>query len=311
MIDFTQYDYLDTEISAKVILDSISQSCGKRATTMLWRIPRFILPQVNTHRAFSRNVASSRAKRFIALLKDAVYMPVIWLKNHKGMQGDELLEDDKIEEAERLWAAARDAAIYYATEMDKLGLSKQYVNRIIEPYCYVDYLVTSTEWDNFLVQRDDSHAQFEIQVLARRVRKALAESTPTELKLYQWHLPFVGPELQHLPIYDKVRISAARCARTSYGNNQGRDIEADFQLYNILVHSKPPHLSPVEHQLLEVMSSGVSKSGNIEGFLQFRKLVEQLKFDANAIEEYITGNWRIFNEKVSPISLFGSSRPTL
>jgi thymidylate synthase ThyX len=64
MIEFRQYDYLESETKVTVICDSTSSLTGSRATTLLCRVPRFILPELNTHRVFSRNVASSRAKRF-------------------------------------------------------------------------------------------------------------------------------------------------------------------------------------------------------------------------------------------------------
>ena len=47
-------------IEAKVIEDSISEE-GIRITTMQVKFHRFILPEFNTHRVFSRNFSSSRA----------------------------------------------------------------------------------------------------------------------------------------------------------------------------------------------------------------------------------------------------------
>ena len=47
-------------ISATIVADSISEA-GKRITTFELEFPRFILPEFNTHRLFSRNAASSRA----------------------------------------------------------------------------------------------------------------------------------------------------------------------------------------------------------------------------------------------------------
>lgn len=47
-------------IESKVICDSISEH-GKRITTLQVKFHRFILPEFNTHRVFSRNFSSSRA----------------------------------------------------------------------------------------------------------------------------------------------------------------------------------------------------------------------------------------------------------
>jgi radical SAM superfamily enzyme with C-terminal helix-hairpin-helix motif len=47
-------------IEAKIVADSLAP-CGARLTTFVVTYPRFILAEVNTHRALSRNSASSRA----------------------------------------------------------------------------------------------------------------------------------------------------------------------------------------------------------------------------------------------------------
>lgn len=275
-MEFKTYDYLETNTRVSIVSDSISVLTGIRATTMLWHVPRFILPQLNTHRVFSRNVASSRAKRFSTLLKDANYHPKLWLKNHKGMQAESLLPTWKTWFADALWSSAKWSAITHAFLLDKLGASKQYTNRLIEPFCYVNYLVTSTEWSNFFYQRDDNHAQFEIQVLARKAKAALQENSPQILKEGEWHLPFVTGE--DLPLIDKVKSSVARCAKTSYATpgQVVSNLKNEATLYDKLVKSRPPHLSPTEHQLL---CSEEKRSGNVEGFTQFRKLLEKNNFD--------------------------------
>lgn len=287
-MDFTKYDYLDTEIEVKIVADSFSSLSGKRATTMLWRVPRFILPQLNTHRVFSRNVSSSRAKRFTTLLKDAKYKPVIWLKNHKGMQASELVSPLVNLASNWVWNSAKYTAIAHGWLLDKLDVSKQYSNRLIEPFCFVDYLVTSTDYVNFLNQRDDNHAQFEIQVLARRLKEALNESQPKILQENDWHLPFISDEEKSLlSVWDQVRISAARCARTSYGNNlTDKRFEEEFKLFNRLVFSKPPHLSPVEHQLVARNELSLY-GGNIQGFDQLRKLIELYKFNVDTVKSFV------------------------
>ena len=286
MIEFHQYDYLETETKVTVICDSTSSLTGSRATTLLCRVPRFILPELNTHRVFSRNVASSRAKRFSTLVKDTVFHPKLWIENHKGMQGSELLPTWKGWIADLLWSSSKWSAVVHGYLLDKLGVSKQFSNRTVEPYCYIDYLVSSTEWDNFLYQRDDNAAQFEIQVVARKIRQALEESKPTLLSSGQWHLPFITAlEKEQFDTITQIKLSVARCARTSYGNNASK-IENDIKLYNQLVLSKPPHLSPTEHQLL-VGNIEANLEGNTKGFIQYRKLLEFFQFEQERIEQYI------------------------
>lgn len=72
------------KISAKVIADSID-SRGNRITSMILVYPRFILPELNTHRMFSRNAASSRAIPFEKMVKDIEedpFIPIAWQKNN-------------------------------------------------------------------------------------------------------------------------------------------------------------------------------------------------------------------------------------
>ena len=54
-------------IDAQIILDTRSPA-GQRITTFRLKLPRFILAQLNTHRAFSRNTSSSRDVPTTALL---------------------------------------------------------------------------------------------------------------------------------------------------------------------------------------------------------------------------------------------------
>lgn len=274
MINYTEFDYLDMQTTVTIVADSYNDITDSRATTALIRLPRFILPQMNTHRKFARNVGSSRAKRFLQNAKNMTYQPIIWLENHKGMSAEFLVPGWKANVAKFIWRSSAWSAFLHGYALDKLGISKQYSNRIIEPYCYTDYLVTSTEWENFFRQRDDSHAQYEIQIVARRLKKAIEESVPRNLLYGEWHLPFISDkERYEAPdVHDLIKVSCARSARTSYSTNgYHKDFAEDIKLYNKLVKDKPPHLSPTEHQLCAV---DMPYSGNIDGFLQYRKLVE-------------------------------------
>ena len=56
------------KISAQIIADSVNTQ-GDRITTYILTFPRFILAELNTHRMFSRNSASSRAIPFEKMVK--------------------------------------------------------------------------------------------------------------------------------------------------------------------------------------------------------------------------------------------------
>lgn len=275
-------------ISAKVIADSICNA--KRITTMELKYPRFIHAELMTHRQFSRNASSSRAipvtKSIEAILEDTA-MPIHWGLNQRGMQAENELDTHYQDIAIQEWVAARDSAIKSAYRMLDLGLHKQVVNRILEPFSHITVLVTSTEWANFFALRDHPDAQPEIQELAKQMKVAIQESEPVELRLGSWHLPYIEKEdpfyvIEHLGFnYTRERltkllcgISAARCARVSYLTHDGKrpSIDADIHLYNHLTAANPPHMSPCEHQAM-AMEDPNEVCGNFSGWFQFRKTI--------------------------------------
>lgn len=267
------YDYLEDEISVNVVADSYRESNGTRVTTMLWRVPRFLLPQLNTYRVLSRSVSSSRAKRFTKTVQEVrrnPYTPYVWQANHAGMQGEELLELWKVPFVNALWKASMWSQTAFAQLINSFGVSKQYTNRLIEPYMYVDYLVTSTTFDNFIKQRDNYHAQLEIQIVARRLKLALRESEPKILEPYDWHIPFVNQEtFEAYGLYDSLKLSVARCARTSYGTPSDiSEVGKDLKLFARL--ATDGHLSPFEHVVVAYGEYG----GNLTGVGQLRKILE-------------------------------------
>lgn len=256
---------------AKVIADSIHTD-GPRLTTLQLRFPRFILPQFLTHRKFSRNAASSRAIPTLRLIEEIEKDPVVpmyWGKNQKGMQAKEEVNLDARLQASATWRDAMDAAIVYARELSSLEIHKQLASRLLEPFAYVSVVCTSTEWDNFFAQRLHHDAQPEIQELASVMLAALRGSSPKTLTAGEWHLPYLR-DGEMSPI-----VSAARCARVSYNKHDGTPAtkEEDLALFERLVKSDPPHLSPTEHQAM--VPDGYYQKSNLDGWLQFRKRLER------------------------------------
>ena len=275
-------------IEAKVIEDSISES-GKRITTMQIKFHRFILAEFNTHRVFSRNFSSSRAiptKKLLEQVRTQPAMPVHWGKNQAGMQANEELTGLAKEAAIASWIASADEAATRAQILSDLGVHKQIVNRIIEPYLYVEGVVTSTEWKNFFELRDHEDAQPEIHELARQMKLAMYASEPKMLKHGEWHLPYVSQEERNDPFYTEIeanrnmlqKISAARCCRVSYlkmdGTSPGRD--EDLELFMRLAGAEPLHASPLEHQATpDPHNQMPARYGNFDGWIQHRKIWEK------------------------------------
>jgi thymidylate synthase ThyX len=268
---FEVFDYLyEDKITTKLIADS--QILNKRVSTFLIRLPRIVLSEFNVHRVMSRSVSSSRAKRFSTLAKDASYVPELFPFNHKGMQTSKFDFSCHAEFAKLIWKSARFFAIAHGYLLDKMGYSKQYTNRLIEPFAYIDYLVTASEWDNFITLRDSYNAQFEIQVPTRQIKYILTTQKPTILKEGEWHLPFITQSETYYFIEDQLAISSARCARTSYSLQEKlSELKSDKSLHDKLWLDK--HMSPFEHQVK--FSEYIPKlSGNLSIGIQYRKVLE-------------------------------------
>lgn len=275
-------------IEAKIIADSVSES-GKRITTLQVKFHRFVLPEFNTHRVFSRNFSSSRAiptKKLLEQVRNDPAMPVHWGKNQPGMQAKEELDAEERFRADAKWRYAAVVAANHAEEMAAIGTHKQIVNRIIEPYIWANGIVTSTEWDNWDALRRHEDAQPEIHELACRIHEAREASTPRLLKAGEWHLPYITDEERESPFYKieaniqsnmLVKISAARCCRVSYLKHDGTkaDVNEDLFLFQRLAGAEPLHASPLEHQATPSSYNERHLWGNLFGWTQYRKVWEQ------------------------------------
>lgn len=296
------------QMQVEVILASKpAQDTGaKPIYTIRMRYPRIIHAEAETHRVFSlngrvveeidpgygimsdndlsRNARSSRAVPVKTMLMECTSIPFIpwhWGKNQKGMQAGESCNEPVILDEypnyfdfdtpvgrETAWLYARDRAVEVAEAMMTAGYHKQIPNRLLEPFSWIDVLITSCDWDNFLWLRDHKDAEPHLQDLARLVKQAIDAAEVQELEPGEWHSPYVSKEetngiYQHLkknritrdlPSGAEVqatinKISAARCARISYKpfNGDG-SYEAELDRYDSLVTADRVHASPLEHQ---------------------------------------------------------------
>lgn len=257
-------------ITAKIITDSINPA-GVRLTTFVCRYPRFIHSEIMTHRALSRNASSSRAipvKTMIKQVLDDPAVPVFWGKNKAGMQAKEELTGWRLHLVKAMWLLSRYPAVLFALIMIKLQLHKQIANRILEPWMYIETIITATEWTNFFSLRLHPDAQPEFQQLAKVMAKEYLKSKPL---MRDHHLPFVTKdEMEKYSIGDCLRFSVARCARVSYLNHDGSkpNIKKDLELWTSL--KSAGHMSPFEHQAWWQHDSN-KFSGNIRGYIQYRK----------------------------------------
>ena len=262
--------------SARILADHLAPS-GQRLTTFEVTFPRIVLAEFNTHRQFSRNSASSRAipiEKMLARVQADPFIPTYWGKNQKGMQADEELSEKDQRVAKGLWEVALDSTLADVRRLMDLGVHKQLVNRLLEPFMWQTVLCTATEFENFFALRCHKDAQPEIREIAVRMEKLYREQEPTKVEEGFWHLPLVEDRDQLLAdgyTEDEVRqVSVGRCARVSYLTHDGkRDPKADLTLCTRLRESG--HMSPFEHvaQALSVPR----QSGNFAGWEQYRKTI--------------------------------------
>lgn len=271
--------------TAKIIADSINNS-GNRLTTFVLTYHRMVHSEFMTHRMLSKNSSSSRAipveKMIAKVIDDDVY-PLHWGKNQKGMVANDEIEPMRQEQAMDVWESARQQAIGHAKALVALGVHKQVVNRLLEPFSTITVVCTATDYQNFFDQRCHSDAQPEIKALADAMKAEYDASEPFRCSEGAWHLPFVTEEERDLiqdslyyPEYRNkfIKVATGRCARVSYLNHEGkRDIEADIALHDRLLASNPPHLSPFEHCAM----AKEGKYANFNGWQSYRNMVEVSK----------------------------------
>lgn len=268
---------------AKIILDSVAP-CGMRLTTIEAEYPRYIHADLLTHRILSRNGLSSRAEpvaNVIQRASDDPVEPLVWMYDAKRMQHGHIMSPDDAERCRTLWNASRDNALTCAREFLRIGLHRQYLNRIIEPYIRIKMVISATSWANFLALRCHPSPMPEIQQLAVTIARLLKASTPTPVADGGWHLPYVAEWERTATAYaydvdTMAKVSTARGARASYGNlgdsSKPPSIDADLALYERLMVEDPKHASPAEHPAMATGDRNV-RSGNFQGWIQFRHTI--------------------------------------
>lgn len=287
----------------KPILSSMSVRTKLVITTIHVRMPRIIWPEMLTHRVKSRNARSSRAvpdKIMLEEIRTDPFVPWWWTRLQSGMQGERghdapvmLLDprDDReqILSKEHAWLSARDDALRHAKAFADAQYHKQIFNRLVEPFMWIDGLITAVSWKNFLWLRDDDAAEPHLRDFAIAIGKLLSDATPEPLDDGDWHLPYITRD-DRMAAADRFgriseqtswlrKISAARCARMSYTPFNGEaSYEAELQRYLRLTADARLHASPMEHQatpdilLADGRWAQPHLHGNLQGYVQGRKL---------------------------------------
>jgi hypothetical protein len=268
--------------SAKVVADSIGPS-GVRLISVLCSYPLMVHAEDLRHRCFSFSVASNRAIPTRWIIRQVIDDPVvpIWFgKNQGGMSAREELTGWRLRVARWARLAARWPAIVIVWLMLRIGLHKQIANRILSPWQWVTVLKTGTDWLNFFALRCHPAAQPEMRRIAEMTRDAIANSTPVEIGVGGWHLPFVGTQ-ELLREYENgeddtdteyhlCMFSAARCARISLlKQDERKSSKSEFAMASGLRASG--HMSPFEHQAQALATS--ERVANLRGWRSLRSTI--------------------------------------
>jgi len=290
-------------ISTELLLASHNPVNNCTLYTFKLMYPRIILAEVNTHRNFSRSTASSRAipsSKFRQKIFSEPFTPISIGQYQAGMQAGEELDGWRRYLAEKIYACSRYPMLLSNFLLEKLGAHKQVQNRLLEPWMWVEQIVSSTEWSNFLSLRDHKAAEPHIQVLAKQIKEKIFQSNllinigklnpdlvarckfdndvqkNTHIAFPGYvHTPLIYQDECSLPVEDRMKISGARCARVSYflpDSTKRSSIEADEKLFQKLAGSHPKHLSPFEHQAYYIENT--KWYGNFRGWKQYRKTFE-------------------------------------
>src|SRR5271156_448161 len=292
------------QIQSQLILTSRNSVTGVNLYTFLLTYPRVILPEVNTHRALSRNTASSRAvpawKQRSRVLHDP-FVPVSIGQNQKGMQAGVELSGWRRAVAINTWKLARYPNLLASWVLEKVGAHKQIVNRIVETWTWTQQVVTCTDLKNVFKLRNHPDAEPHFRILAEQMQDqvecvnllfdivnfdcrenngtacALEDVNPTRgvlrvqmLRSGDWHLPFISDKEMSQPVETLKKVSAARCARTSYylpENGEWSTVERDVELCGRL--SDSGHWSPFEH--VATPAARDEYIGNFRSWKQYRK----------------------------------------
>lgn len=307
-----------------VVLASRHPITKRVVYTLHLRYPRIIHGEMMAHRVFNRNGRSSRAVPVTTMLNEIrndPFIPWHWTRNQRGMQGkkgweakvlllgsaSQFVDGDTPVDREAAWLHGRDMMADLAESFAKAEYHKQVANRLVEPFMWMDLLVTATDWKNFLHLRDHPDAEPHIRDLAVLVGQALEGAKVRELAPGTWHLPYIS-ERDRDAAYDEFgenfeegwawlrKISAARCARISYKPFDGdASYERELERFEQLVGNDAVHASPLEHQCVPDHIVTVETSywdedslvrdvstlgglnpelhGSLKDFVQFRKTV--------------------------------------
>jgi hypothetical protein len=249
---------------------------GDEAITFELCYERIIHAELNKHR-WSRNSSSSRAipvKFMVDWTVDHPAMPLHYGGRKKGMSSGK--EITGAGDARKAILDHLQDACHLAKYLDDLGLHKEFINRYLEPWGWINDVITMgrRQLMNFFKLRIAPGVQPNMQRLAVTMAKLYRTNIPRPLAEGEWHLPYISAE-EHsrsadFPI-EHLTWSSARCAWVSYKTVDGKVAtwEDAKRRHDSLVADG--HCTPLEHQLRARGDSG--QSGCVPGYDSYRSMI--------------------------------------
>lgn len=264
--------------SCSILADSLNTATNDRLTTMLMTFPNIVHQEMVRHRAFSFSVGSNRAipvQRLIQKVHDDPFVPERFPEKGKGMTPKGYYEHGSEEESQAhdVWMATMHFALEQADKLDNIGIHKGIANRLLGPFQWVTMVVTGDQraWRNFFLLRSHPDAQFEMQRISDLALALYMENTVDKKIPGEWHVPF--GDIYESVDFDPLKLSVARCARTSYlTHDREVDLADDTRLHDQLLTHTPPHAGPFEHQAKALVTS--YRFANLQGWRSYRNQLE-------------------------------------
>ena len=311
-------------IKAEIVAHSRNIETGDELITYRLTYPRIILAQLNTYKSITKITSSSRAQPFnkvVEVIENDPFIPMMYQKTHKGMQGTEYFTDEEeIRQRDLEWLTARDKAVEQAKKLTELEVTKQLTNRLLEPYMWITQLVTGTReaFEHLFNQRcpeyevngvkgrskkemglnltdeewltsNKGHAEIHFMDLAEKMYDALTLSKPKELKPGELHVPYLDTPLMTPDLFpeDVIKYSCGLTAHTSYttiGDGTKMTIEKARGLFDHCLENG-------HYSVFEMIGKAMSKDElddprrrGFRGFIQLRGHLE----DGNDLKNFLS-----------------------
>lgn len=319
-------------IKAEIITHSKRPNTNEELITYKLIYPRIIHSELMTYSMMSVNSASSRAipvNKLIEVIEKTPFYPISYQKKHSGMQGtDYFTSEEDIKTCHSLWEESMQESIRVAKKMLEFGISKQIINRTLEGYQYHCCLMTGTResfehlfnqrcpvypggsksWKELcdldsnytmetpLIERlkvNKGQAEIHFMDLAEKMYDALNESTPDELSIGSYHIPFYKDIISsegELSIDNLIAMSVALTARVSYtsiGDDNKLTLERATNIFNHCLEnghwSVFGHIGQCmtdeeyENSIRQIPGQNYNTKGwykNFKGFKQLRGILE-------------------------------------